>query len=171
MKLTDAERLILANQYQILRHLDPEHAGRYSQYADALLGGYEHEYAEIDNRLARGEGAMSRDDCTFVRDVMTMHDALQRTAASQDNEIERDDVIFRGFDSATEHKYVNYAKFLRGERRRLPNLKVKSIELDSGEAMTPVYQRMLNVYELAADPMELTREEALAILDAKEWRE
>lgn len=170
MKLTDAERLILANQYQILKHLDPARASSYSQYADALLGGYEHEYGEIDNRLARGENSMSPEECSFVRDVMSMHDALQRTAASPDNEIERDDVIFRGFDSAIEKKYLNYAKFLRTERRRLPNLKVKDIELDSQEAMLPMYRRMLSTYELAADPAELTREEALAILDAKAWQ-
>jgi uncharacterized protein YfbU (UPF0304 family) len=170
MKLTDAERLILANQYQILKHLDPAQASSYSQYADALLGGYEHEYAEIDNRLARGESAMSPDECRFVRDVMTMHEALQRTAASQDNDIERDDVVFRGFDRATEKKYLNYARFLRADRRRVPNLKVKDIELDSQEAMLPVYQRMLGTYELAADPAELTSDEALAILDAKAWQ-
>lgn len=171
MTLTDAERLILANQYEILKHLDPERSSQYSHYAEALLSGYAHEYDEIDSRLARGEGTLSRDDCSFVRDVMAMHEALQRTAASQDNEIERDDVVFRGFDLSTEQKYLNYARFLRSDRRRLPGLKVKDVALDSGEPMTAVYQRMLNAYELSADPAELTREEALAVLDAKAWQE
>ena len=72
MKMTQAERLILANQFELLsmrenNYISKETAKKYSKI---LLEGYELLYDDIFSGM---DHTVSREKCRFVLDVLNMY--------------------------------------------------------------------------------------------------
>jgi uncharacterized protein YfbU (UPF0304 family) len=167
MKLTDTERLILANQYEILALLDEQQSYSHKRSADALLSGYEYEYDQLDQRLSRGGDVLPDEECKFVWRVLGMYDDLQRVAATADSGIDPKDVVFMGFDGNNETKYMGYAQYIRRDKYRFQVLAVMGEDLNSHMHSLMMYARMLQVRDRAANPHQITVAEAKAILVAK----
>lgn len=73
MEMTNAERLIISNQYKMMTMLDPDNAERYRRLQTIVERGFGLQMRELD----RDFGELSEQTCRTVIDVMEMYHALQ----------------------------------------------------------------------------------------------
>lgn len=73
MDMTNAQRLILSNQYKMMTMLDPENAERYRRQQTIVERGFGLQMRELD----RDFGEMSEETCRTIINIMEMHHALQ----------------------------------------------------------------------------------------------
>lgn len=73
MEMTNAQRLILSNQYKMMTMLDPENADRYRRLQTIVERGFGLQMRELD----RDFGELSESTCRTVIDIMEMYHALQ----------------------------------------------------------------------------------------------
>jgi len=166
VELNKFERLLLMNQYRILSLLDQSNADHYNKLRDALENGYVASYQ--DDLFAGILDGLSVEQCTFVREVMNMYDALQRSYDALDEKqgIEEERTKFPGFDSDYELEHLGYARFVVEREGRFSRLKPFSADFISHTPMLDRYRRMYDVWKLADNRYELTRDDITAILGA-----
>ena len=166
MELNKFERRLLANQYRILSLLDQSNADHYDKLHDALVNGY---VASYQGDLFAGIlDGLSVEQCTFVREVMNMYDALQRSYEALDDKqgIEEERTKFPGFDSDFELAHLGHARFVVEKEGRFSHLKSFRADFISHTPMLDQYRRMFDVWRLAGNRYELTRDDITAILGA-----
>lgn len=153
MELTKKDRLILINQYQILKRLDPNSAKQYDQAIEILKQGYTLLYSQIAAEVTDAE--LCPDKAQVVADVIGAYKALEayKAANKDDKEVASHPwAKFRGFHGASEAEYLAYARFLQS---------------DTPESDTPTLSkaRIIAAYWAAQGrPTEITRDIAAAIL-------
>lgn len=169
MKLTKVERWILANQYKILEHLDPDNAKEYQVMQEVLENGYELEYDWKTQHLYDGDDVVTEEKGRYVIRVMAMYDALQRSyeRLADKEGIEERALAFPGFDGNNEGEYLSYARFLREREGKFTHVKDDSDNLNSHFPTLEVYDRMREVWAQLGEKHELSRDEIRAILDAR----
>lgn len=140
MKLSPAERAILANQYEILKRLGSDDAD-YDRMIEALRWGYESEYEGALGLYRDSE--VTEADSKYVMDVLDMYRVLQ--AAAERHGVDTSRVVFPGFDGNNEGNLWGYANFLR-KQGRWTDLDVRFQDLDSHTGTRAKYERMLSVY-------------------------
>lgn len=166
MELNRFERLLLMNQYRILSLLDQSNADHYDKLRDALENGYVASYqADLFAGIRDG---LSVEQSAFVVEVMSMYDALQRCYDALDDKtgIEEERTKFPGFDSDFELAHLGYARFVVEKEGRFSHLKAHSADFVSHTPMVDQYRRMTDVWKLAGNRYELTRDDITAILGA-----
>lgn len=114
MEMTNAQRLILSNQYKMMTLLDPDNGDRYRRLQTIVERGFGLQMRELD----RDFGELSEEVCRTIINVMEMHHALQ---VSPGNLKEKQDLderrpAFLGFDAATEARYLSYVRFWSAPR-------------------------------------------------------
>lgn len=113
MELSKKERLILFNQYEILKHLNPDEKKYYEINQDILQGGFVYDYNELYSFLD-GETPVSVSE--FVYEVLQMYRCIRDSYYNyneQDKmEFEKLNPKFQGFDGNEEPDYYSYACFL-----------------------------------------------------------
>jgi uncharacterized protein len=166
VELNKFERLLLMNQYRILSLLDQGNADHYNKLRDALENGYVASYQ--DDLFAGILDGLSMEQCTFVREVMNMYDALQRSYDALDDKqgIEEERTKFPGFDSDYELEHLGYARFVVEREGRFSYLKLHSQDFNSHTPMLDQYRRMIDSWKLTANRYELTRDDITAMLEA-----
>ncbi len=166
MELNKFERLLLMNQYRILSLLDQSKADHYNKLREALENGYVASYQ--DDLFAGIRDGLSVEQSAFVLEVMSMYDALQRSYDALDDKqgIEEERTKFPGFDSDFELAHLGYARFVVERERRFSDLKPFSADFISHTPMLDQYRRMTDVWKLAGNRYELTRDDITAILGA-----
>jgi len=166
VELNKFERLLLMNQYRILSLLDQSNADHYNKLHDALENGYVASYR--DDLFAGIRDGLSVEQCAFVLEVMNMYDALQRSYDALDNKqgIEEGRTKFPGFESDYEIAQLGYARFIVEREGRFSHLKSVRADFISHTPMLDQYRRMYDVWRLAANRSELTRDDITAILAA-----
>ena len=112
MEMTNAQRLILSNQYYLMSQMDPENAAKYSRLQTIVERGYGLQMRELDKEF----GCLKEAECREIIDIMEMFHAMQESTKML-SEVEQADVdqrrlMFLGFDIATEAQHVNYVRFL-----------------------------------------------------------
>lgn len=148
MKLTRVERLILANQFEILGLLKPEDAKHYQRRQDAVACGYALEYEWIADHVYEKE--FSETDCRFVVDVLSMYDALQLAETSSRT-------AFPGFDGNNESSHMAYARhFMNDAPPRFEGLKFAYDGLNAHMPTLDRYSRMLVAWNLSGDKHHLS---------------
>lgn len=114
--LSKTERLILINQYEILRRLEEDESDLefYSQSIKALEYGFEGEYARLMSRL---HSHMSQADCSLTKDILWMFWMMEAAydRCNPKPSVEEDEARFRGFDNNNEAMYCAYADHLRAD--------------------------------------------------------
>jgi uncharacterized protein YfbU (UPF0304 family) len=144
IKLTEAERLILRNQYEILSRLakNGEEKEQFGQALEIVEWGYELNYDDLAPEV--GE-EIEADECLFVIDVLGMYEkidsALENLAVDAPARHEYW-AKFRGFN---ESKYARYAKFLISRQGRFPGFKDASLNCKHGTVGK--YQTMIVTFE------------------------
>jgi uncharacterized protein len=166
VELNKFERLLLMNQYRILSQVDQSNAGHYDKLRDALENGYVASYQ--DDLFAGMLDGLSVEQSAFVVEVMSMYDALQRCYDALDDKtgIEEERTKFPGFDSDYELAHLGYARFVVEREGRFSQLKAHSEDFMGHTPMLDQYRRMSDVWKLASNRYELTRDDLTAILGA-----
>ena len=166
MELNKFERLLLMNQYRILSLLDQSNADHYDKLRDALENGYVASYQ--DDLFAGVLDGLSLEQSAFVVEVMSMYEALQRCYDALDDKtgIEEERTKFPGFDSNYEPAHLGYARFVVEKEGRFSQLKAHSEDFMGHTPMLDQYRRMSDVWKLAGNRYELTRDDITAILGA-----
>ncbi|MGH2377710.1 MAG: YfbU family protein [Candidatus Limnocylindria bacterium] len=114
MNLSRTERLILANQYQILQQIGPEEEREaYARFREALENGYEMEYDTIAQNVY--EKGLTSGECREVIDALQVYDMLQIShealPAAEKAGIKEYDIRFHGFDGNNETLFMAYAEY------------------------------------------------------------
>lgn len=167
MKLTEYERLSLANQYRILSHLDKDEdmKAHYAKNVEILLDGYEYHYSDQDH-IETGEHVTSESESIEVLDILSMYEAIERAVESgiDTTDIEHYKLEFPGFDGNTESKQLGYANFYcrpgSGRFERLA--KGKPIPNSHGPFL-PLQKLRVAEWRKSADPNNLTQDDLIRI--------
>lgn len=153
MELTKKDRLILMNQYQILKRLDPDSAQQYDQAIEILKHGYTPLYSRLGAGLTESE--LDEEKAQLVTDILGACQALEayQTAHPEDKEVGGHAwAKFRGFAADTEAEYQDYARLLRQDT-------------PASEAPTVAKYRMIaSVWAAQGRPAEICRDIAAAML-------
>lgn len=153
MELTKKDRLILMNQYQILKRLDPDSAKQYDQAIEILKHGYTPLYSRLGAGLTESE--LDEEKAQLVADILGACQALEayRAAHPEDKEVGGHAwAKFRGFAATTEAEYQNYARLLRQDT---PASEVPTVAK---------YRMIASVWAAQGRPAEIGRDIAAAML-------
>lgn len=168
MKLSDVERLLLANQFRILEKLSPDTSEKndYAQRAEVLEQGFTGLYQWVFEVLAT---AVPEQVCEEVFEILNMHSALRNSFAALEDKSGLDvaNVAFLGFDGNEETEYYSFAEFLR---RKCDGGRYGQLREDPDNSHAPVlesYRRMLYVWHNLGSPYMMTKEQINSILHAR----
>ena len=108
MNLSKTERLMLANQFQLLSTQDNDYFGkeRCLQFVTILMDGYELLYDEIFSGMNE---EVSAETCRFVLDVLSMYRTISNCFYRlPEKTLTEEDIAFAGFDGNEETKEYSF---------------------------------------------------------------
>ena len=163
LNLTDVERLILANQYEILGALKKD--THYTKLAEALRDGHKWLY---EQSLEGVSEVMSDNVAEDVLRIIEIYSAMKdsyRDLADKSG-IDEHLLEFRGFDGNNEGELLHFARALRENGRYEDTL--KHGDINSHMPMCGIYDRMVGAWvKLGRPEFPYSREAILAILEAR----
>ncbi|MDK7537778.1 YfbU family protein [Bacillus paranthracis] len=125
--LSKRERLILANQYDILSRLAEEEYEKkeFEDLRDIFASGYTRYYSLATEHFA---DEVDQEECKFVVDVLDLYRDLyysREHSVEAKDAINESDVLFKGFDlnDEIESKYYSFYKFLVDQLGRYGEIK------------------------------------------------
>ena len=165
MKLTRLERLLLRNQHEILSHLDPDNADYHEKMRNIFERGYELEFQSKLEHVYGVDDVLDAEECHFVIQTMSLYDALQSSveALGDGIEVDKEAVLFLGFDGNNEVQHMSYAEFLRERDGRFTHLRLGGDGMNSHKRMIPAYQRMLDVWQAHGESYEMSADQVAAV--------
>lgn len=166
MELTDAERLILSNQYQLLAKLEDD--DHYALMAETLRDGHKWLYKQYFEHL---QPPMDDDKATFVLDVLDIYRAMKHSYRDLKDKsgIDADDVEFPGFDGNNEAELLNFADALLKHRRFQDTLRKHGN--NSHMPTVEIYRRMIQCWKDMGKPnYPYSKEQIQQLLDARKYR-
>lgn len=166
MELTDAERLILSNQYEILAKLDDNE--EYAKMAETLRCGYKWLYEEYFDHIWPN---LDDDKATLVVDTLDIYGFIKHSYRDLTDRtgIDQSDVEFPGFDGNNEANFRGFAQALL-EHRRFEDTLGKQAK-NSGFPMVDGYVRMVRTWNEMGRPVyPLSKDQIQELLDAKRNR-
>lgn len=146
MDLSKKERLLLFNQYEILKHINPEEAKEYEINQDILFYGYKNEY---DSLVENFFDDTSIEISNFVLDVLQMYRCINNSYYDLSDEEKKEygklSTSFEGFDGNDESDYYMYACFLL-EKKGIYEESYQNGKIDTNSHCNKVhkYTNMLN---------------------------
>ncbi|HWR18732.1 MAG TPA: YfbU family protein [Clostridia bacterium] len=145
--LSGKERLLLYNQYEILKLLskgDAEQVKSYEMSQKIVKYGYKHEYYELADWMF---DELPDEDAKFVWDVFQMFDVLgtsfDNLPDEQKGTIDPYKIKFHGYDGNEEGSYLFYATFVLRDMERYQWLWDEKKSLNSHCRMLGCYGRKL----------------------------
>ena len=164
MEMTNAQRLILSNQYKMMTMLDPANAERYRRLQTIIERGYGLQMRELDREF----GELKEETCRTIIDIMEMYHALHVSWSNlQDQQsIDERRVTFLGFDAATEARYLGYVRFMVNVEGRYTHFDAGTHGFNAQTPMWEKYQRMLNVWHACPRQYHLSANEINQIINA-----
>lgn len=166
MEMTNAQRLILSNQYNLMAQLEPNNAEKYKRLQTIVERGYGLQMRELDKNFGR----MEEETCREIIDIMEMYHAMQESNKMLE-EAERKDVDqrrlqFLGFDIATECQLVNYVRFLTDSEGLYPQFDKADHHFNAQMPMLEKYRRMLATWRNCPRQYHLCANELRQIFNA-----
>lgn len=156
--LTFAERAVLANQYQILEKLDPEHAADYAQSREIVENGYEALYETINPAIKTAPIPIEAGNEVFG--ILDMFTAIESSLGRIGKNADELSVAFEGFDTESHHHF-KLAYFLRRKQGKWAEL---SRYPDSApRTALPRYRKMLEAWHSLGKPDEMSEEQLKAL--------
>lgn len=160
-KLSQFERLLLRNQYEILAEVakNPDDRTFFKKACEIVQDGITGEYWQ----LLQGIGEeITRDVCKKVSDILEMYKYLIHSAEKHN----LPPVRFMGFDSNNEAEYGIYIDFLAKEGNWAVVLGNGNADFNSHIPMVERYDVMLVAWRQTASRENLTPEDVGNILSA-----
>ncbi len=168
MSFTDAERVILANQYMILKALHPKNAQHYEEAYEAIVRGYEIHYTPKEMYI--GDSVMTIGESNEVIEILDMYRAIVFSYSSlQDRKgVDARRIAFPGFDAndEIERKYMCYAEFFCRHDGGWFNEIDRSGGFNSHCPMLDRYQAMIECWRAMEQPSQLTKEQIQELISA-----
>ncbi|MGX9415782.1 YfbU family protein [Vibrio sp. RC27] len=166
MDMTNAQRLILSNQYTLMSQLDPENSTKYKRLKTIVERGYALHMRELNKEF----GCLKEDECREIIDIMEMHHAMQESFKilndSAQSEVEPRRLQFLGFDLAKETQLVNYVRFLVDSEGLYSQFDKGDHHFNSQIPMLEKYRRMLSTWQNCPRHYHLSPAELRQILNA-----
>lgn len=159
------QRLVLANQYEILACLDPDGGEDYRDLARQIQSGWPLDRLSPVSWLVEAcEDPLTAADQDLVLDLLELFDALQRAdGEGKVGDEDRSAVAFPGFCGNYEGKYLAYLDWLRRQERfnyvRLRN----PADANAHMPTLALYRRMLDKWKELGRPRSLSAADASAI--------
>lgn len=156
--LTWAERLTLWNQYEILKHLNPDDTKEYETNQEILSHGYEQYYSEINPSIY--ENTTKREVSLEVEEILNVFRAIKFSCMKLGYKPKSHWAEFVGFDANDDGGQYGFAHFVRrtlgkwDELKDRPDNSHSSTSLDHYRAMLRTWRRLGEKYELMADEIE-----------------
>ena len=147
IKLTDAERMILANQYDILAVLRSD--GDYERMAENLRNGHEWLYSQYFDYISEN---LSEEKAEHVIAILALYEDLRFSYdhLSDKSGIDEESVFFPGFDGNNESDLLSFARGLIKADRFIEVLGEKA--KNSHTRTTETYKRMLSHWRALGEP-------------------
>ncbi|MEZ8169842.1 YfbU family protein [Vibrio tasmaniensis 1F-187] len=146
MEMTNAQRLILSNQYYLMSQMDPENSAKYQRLQTIVERGYELQMRELNKEF----GCLTEAECREIIDIMEMYHAMQESnkmLANQERaEVDQRRLQFLGFDIASEAQIVHYVRFLVDSEGLYPQFDKADHHFNSQMPMLEKYRRMLTTW-------------------------
>lgn len=144
MDMTHDQRLIFANQYQMMAMPDPDNAVRYRCHQTIIERGFGLQMRELDNYFSQ----LPEVECRTLIAMMEMYHALyiSWTNLKEPQGVEQCRLVFLGFDAASEVRYLGYVRFLVEVEGRHTHFDAGSHAFHTQVPMWGKYQRMLELW-------------------------
>lgn len=160
IELTDKERLLLANQYEILGLLKNE--DYYSELAEQLREGHKWLYEQSFDVIYPN---FPEESAILVLEILELYEVISDSydALTDKSDINAKKVLFSGFDGNYETEYMGFVDALKKNNRF-----VDVIEAGIRNSHAPkahVYESMLNKWNKLDKSRQLTKEQLLEILN------
>jgi len=164
MEMTNAQRLILSNQYKMMTMLDPDNAERYRRLQTIIERGYGLQMRELDREF----GELTEEVCRSIINIMEMHHALQVSWTNLKDKQDLDErrLTFLGFDAATEARYLGFVRFMVHVEGRYPHFDAGTHGLNAQTKMWEKDNRMLAVWQSCPRQYHLSAVEIAQIINA-----
>ncbi|NTS33974.1 hypothetical protein SAMN05428967_1373 [Phyllobacterium sp. YR620] len=147
-----AERLILFNQYEILKKLDPDKSSLYGRHQEVVERGFEDLYQE----LGITEETVSAAAAQEMNDILGLFRAIRGSSVAAGN-TNPDKSKFVGFGAAQPHEQFAYADFL-AKILNFPQEISRSAD-NQPEAQLDQYRKMLRRWDEIGRKRELTADQ------------
>ena len=164
MEMTNAQRLILSNQYKMMTMLNPANAERYRRLQTIIERGYGLQMRELDARVWRAERRNLPHYHRHYGDVSCV--ACSWSNLQDQRSIDERRVTFLGFDAATEARYLGYVRFMVNVEGRYTHFDAGTHGFNAQTPMWEKYQRMLNVWHACPRQYHLSANEINQIINA-----
>lgn len=166
IQLTDAERVILATQHDILARLDIDQQKYHEAMAEALRDGHSGVYNKLFEWMSP---VLSEDKQTLVFAILNLYAALKNSSRNfgPDAGIAAEDLAWPGFDGNNESDLYSFSCALARAGRYKELLGEDGV--NSHGSTVDIYDRMLmRSIELNAKP-PFTVDQVKQILDARRY--
>jgi len=163
IELTNAERLLLANQYEILAALNKD--DHYSVMAETLRQGHKWLYSQYFDSLSEN---LPDEKAEHVLAILALYSVLRDsyTELSDKGGVEEHAVQFKGFDGNNESDLLCFARSLIKHDRYSETL--GKTARNSHSHTTDIYTRMLDCWdEMGRPDYPLSKEDIQKILAAQ----
>lgn len=131
LNFTKEQRAILINQMEILKKVDKANEKEYEKKIFALHCGFSKLYSELIGEI---DDELEIDIQNTVYDVFKMYRDLNHSynklSPEEQEQIEKEDLLFKGYDGHSEAAYLLFANFIIRELDHFVYIKKL---LDSGE--------------------------------------
>jgi uncharacterized protein YfbU (UPF0304 family) len=167
MTLSKTERVMLINQYEILKRLDEKNAVHYEQLIEILTNGFEIFYSDIDQWVADD---IPESEGKLVLDILTIYGLIGVYKAKHPEDVEVANhhwSDFRGFDGNNESDYLAFTGFLINKQgkfaEQLENRRLSS-EFNSHYQVLDKYRQMVATWKEMGKKIPESHEDILKIL-------
>jgi hypothetical protein len=161
MNLSKVEKLLLANQYEILKRMDPSQERDCDLMLECLYDGYDDDFEQLiphfDERL---DPSVQHN----VRQILQMFRALHPGHGLEPS------AIFVGFDGNEETEYYAYALFLIEKRDLWRESKRDDLDYNTHTPVLQDYLAMLERWQATGDSFNLTAEQVNDIVEVAPYR-
>ncbi len=166
MEMTNAQRLILSNQYFLMSQLNPDDSEKYQRLQNIVERGYELQMRDI----MKDFGCIKEDVCREIIDIMEMYHAMQESynmlAENAKPDVDKRRLTFLGFDIATESHLVHYVRFLIDSEGLYCQFDKADHHFNSQTPMLEKYRRMLVCWRKCPRQYHLSPSEFRQIFNA-----
>ncbi|SDG83498.1 MULTISPECIES: YfbU family protein [unclassified Duganella] len=166
INFTDAERVILANQYDILGRLDESNRKDYERTAAALRDGHSYIYDQVFDWVSP---VLAQEKQEFVLAVLNLYSNLNNSVRhyGPDAGIAKEDLAWPGFDGNNESDLYSFSCAL-AKSGRYPEL-LGEEGINSHSHTLDIYKRMLKRSIEVNAHYPLNVDQAMQILDARRY--
>lgn len=163
VQLSDAERLILANQYEILSHLTKDKT--YAHMAQDLKDGHKWLYEQHAVRVSEN---LSEEDTEHVLSILGIYSDLRDSyqKLTDKSGIEEHLVTFPGFDGNNEAELLHFAAAL--SRNGNYSQTIGKDARNSHMPTTDMYRRIISEWQSMGKPRyPLSKDQILRLVEAR----